>query len=127
MTNEAEGTLHDLFAAINSHDVDKIATLFTEDCSYEDVALGSVMHGRDAVKRAYSSIFASVPDFGLDMVSLVIAGGYAASEWLMTGTSIKGKSFSTRGASISELRNSSITCNRGYYDPSRLLQALDDS
>ena len=41
----------------------------------------------------------------------------------MTGTSTIGKSFSTQGASISELQGGKIKRNTDYYDPSSFLQA----
>ena len=31
--------------AFNSHDVDKILTLYTNDCTIEDVAAGKTYHG----------------------------------------------------------------------------------
>jgi steroid delta-isomerase-like uncharacterized protein len=123
MTEDATRVIRDLIAAISSHDVEKIASCFTEDCFYEDVAQGGVMRGREAVKAGYSDFFADIPDFKLELESLFISGNWAGSEWVMTGTPTTGESFSTRGASISELEEGKVKRNTDYYDPSSLLQA----
>jgi steroid delta-isomerase-like uncharacterized protein len=124
MTEDAIRVIHDLVAAISSQYVEKIASCFTEDCFYEDVALGGVMRGREAVKAGYSDFFADIPDFKLELESLFIAGNWVGSGWVMTGTPTTGKSFSTRGASISELQGGKIKRNTDYYDPASLLQQL---
>lgn len=126
MSEEARTLVHDLVAAISSHDAEKIASLFTEDCFYEDVALAGVMRGREALKAGYNEIFAGIPDFKLELESLFIAGNWVGSQWVMTGTPTTGKYFSARGASISELRGGKVKRNTDYYDPALLLQRPDD-
>jgi hypothetical protein len=61
MAEEAKGLIQNVIAAINSHDVDKLESLFTEDCFYEDVALGGVMHGGKAVKIGYAMFLIDIP------------------------------------------------------------------
>jgi steroid delta-isomerase-like uncharacterized protein len=123
MTEEAKRMMYDLVAAISSHDAEKIASCFTEDCFYEDMALGGIMRGREAVKAGDSDFFADIPDFKLELESLFIAGNWVGSEWVMTSTPTTGKSFSNRGASISELEEGKVKRNSDYYDPSSFLQA----
>jgi len=123
MTEEAKRVIDDFIAAVSSHDTAKIATCFTEDCFYQDMALGGITRGREAVKAGYSDIFATIPDFKLEILSLFIADNWVGSEWIMTGTSTIGKTFSTQGASISELQEGKIKRNTDYYDPSSFLQA----
>jgi len=43
MTEKARRVIYELIAAISSHDVEKLAAFFTENCFYEDVAFGSIM------------------------------------------------------------------------------------
>ena len=124
MVEEEKRVMYDLVAAISAHDVEKIESCFTEDCFYEDVALGGVMRGREVVKAGYLDFFIDIPDFKLELESLFIAGNWVGSEWVMTGTPPTGKSFSTRGASISELEDGKVKRNRDYYDPSSLIQAM---
>jgi steroid delta-isomerase-like uncharacterized protein len=121
MAEKTQKIIHELIAAISSHDVEKMASLFTEDCLYEDVALGSVMHGREALKTGYRNLFSSIPDFKLELESLFIADDWVGSEWVMTGTPTTGENFSIRGASISQLQGGKIKRNADYYDPASLL------
>jgi steroid delta-isomerase-like uncharacterized protein len=123
MAEEAKRLIQNVIAAINSHDIEKLETLFTEDCFYEDVALGGIMHGSEAVKTGYASFLKDVPDFHLEIKSLFTTDTWGCSEWVMTGTSTSGKSFSTRGATINELQGTRIKRNSDYYDPSSILQA----
>jgi steroid delta-isomerase-like uncharacterized protein len=123
MAEEAKRVIDDFIAAVSSHDVDKIAICFAEDCVYQDMALGGIMRGREAVKAGYSDIFATIPDFKLEILSLFIADNWVGSEWVMTGTSTTGKNFSTQGASFSELQEGKIKRNTDYYDPTSFLQA----
>ena len=115
--------IRDVTVAINSHDVEKLATLFTEDCFYEDVALGGVMQGSEAIKTGYANFLKEIPDFHLEIKSLFTTDTWGFSEWVMTGTSSLGKSFSARGVTINELQGSRIKRNSDYYDPSSILQA----
>ena len=123
MPDEAKRVMDDFISAVSSHDAEKLATCFTEDCFYQDMALGGTMRGRKAVKAGYTEIFTAIPDFKLEVISLFIADNWIGSEWIMTGTSSTGKSFSTQGASISELREGKIKRNTDYYDPASFLQA----
>jgi steroid delta-isomerase-like uncharacterized protein len=122
MTDEARSLIHDLVDAISAHDVEKMASLLTQDCVYEDVALGSVMRGAEELKTGYSKLFSAIPDFNLELKSLFIAGDGVGTEWVMTGTLATGRSFSIRGASVTELRGKKVKRNRDYYDPAMLLQ-----
>jgi steroid delta-isomerase-like uncharacterized protein len=123
MPQEPKRVIYDFVAAVSSHNAEKTATCFTEDCFYQDMALGGVMCSREAVKAGYSDIFAAIPDFKLEILSLFVADNWVGSEWVMTGTSTLGKSFSTQGASISELQGGKIKRNTDYYDPSSFLKA----
>jgi steroid delta-isomerase-like uncharacterized protein len=123
MAEELNSLIQAVVAAINSHDVEKLATLFTEDCYYEDVALGGVMQGGEAIKTGYASFLKEIPDFHLEIKSLFTTDTWGCSEWVITGTSSLGKSFSARGVTINELQGSRIKRNSDYYNPSSILEA----
>ena len=124
MTEEAKKVMYDFVAAMSSHDVDKIGSCFTKNCIYEDMALGEFMHGSEAVKTGYSDLFVIVPDFKVEILSLFVSGNWVGCEWVMTGTSTKGKSFSTRGASIDEYEKGKLKRHTDYYDPSSYQQSI---
>ncbi len=115
--------LQELVEAVSLQDAKKLASLFTEDCYYEDVALGGSMHGRKEVKAGYDEIFYKFPDFKLEIRSRYTFKNVIFSEWVMTGTSSTGQHFSTRGATIDILRDGKIQENRDYYNPSEIIKA----
>jgi len=115
--------LTEFVKAVSLKDVNRLASLFTEDCVYEDVALGGIMHGREEVKAGYSEIFSKFPDFILEIRSFFVSEDAVTSEWVMMGTSKTGQHFSTRGVTIDILHKGKICENRDYYDPAAILGA----
>jgi len=132
MATDVERMLEDYLAAWNSHDVEKIASFFTDDCVYEDVAMGAVNRGKEQVKAFVSGTFTAFPDFKLERTSSFVAGDWRGAEWIMSGTHtgdipglpVTGKSFSTRGASITELHEGKIRRNSDYWNLASFLQQL---
>ena len=54
----------------NSHDVEKVLTLLTDDIVIEDVTFGVVMKGKDGIKQTYPILFTAAPDFKVRAKSL---------------------------------------------------------
>ena len=134
MTYDAAKIIEDYVAAWNSHDTEKIASFFTEDGIHEDVAMGSVYHGRNELKAGLAPLFKACPDFKLKVKSLFSTADNIAQEWLMTGTQTgaldglgvppTGRSFSIRGASITKLNGGKIERNTDYWSLTTMLQQL---
>jgi steroid delta-isomerase-like uncharacterized protein len=112
MATDLENMFQDYLAAWNSHNAEKIASFFTDDCVYEDAALAVVNQGREELKALAGATFASFPDINFEVTSFFAAGEWAGSEWIMSGTHTgdapnlpaTGKGFSIRGASITEVQ-----------------------
>src|SRR3972149_6356251 len=47
----SETDLEALAAAWNAHDADRVASYFTEDAKYEDVAMGMISQGKEQIKE----------------------------------------------------------------------------
>jgi steroid delta-isomerase-like uncharacterized protein len=132
MATDVERMLEDYLAAWNSHDAEKIASFFTDDGVHEDVAIGEVNRGKEQLKAFASYTFTTFPDFKLERTSSFVAGDWRGSEWIMSGTHTgdipgiptTGKSFSIRGASISELREGKIRRNSDYWNLASFLQQV---
>ena len=107
MATDAERIMKDYFAALNSHDVEKIASFFTDDCIFEDVCGGAVYRGQEALKAQARAVLTAVPDLHLKIESLFAAGDWLGCEWIETGTKA-GRRFSVRGASIVELEGNKV-------------------
>jgi len=132
MVTDVKRMFEDHNAAWSSYDVEKIASFFTDDCVYEDVAVGVVNRGKQELKAFVTATFTSFPDIKFELKSFFSAGDWAAIEWVMTGTHTgdlpgmpaTGKSFSIRGASVRELRAGKISRNSDYWNLASLLQQI---
>lgn len=126
-----EGVLDEWAAAWKSHDIERLLRLFTDDCVYEDVALGAVSRGHEELRAFAAQTFAILPDFDLRVTSQFICGSGAAIEWVMSGTQAfavpgfpaEGKGFSgLRAATIVQFRDGKIQRNTDYWDGAAVLR-----
>lgn len=131
-TSASSGVFQDLAAAWTAHDVEKVVSLCTADCVYEDVPMGVVNRNQDEIRAFARGVFGAFPDFKMELTSQSIAENRGALEWTMSGTH-KGdlpgmpatnKSFSLRGASICELRDGKIKRNSDYWDMVTFLKQI---
>ena len=98
----------DWASAWSSHDIEILLALCTDDCVYEDVAMGAVHQGKQALQEFATAVFAAIPDFKISLTDGFVAGDHGAAEWTMCGTHrgdlpgvpATGKPFSVRGATV---------------------------
>ncbi len=132
MATNTEKMTKDLFAAINSQEVDKVLSFFTDDCVYEDVAAGKVCRGKQELKAFVTSWYALSSDMKFELTSHFSAGDRLATEWIMSGTHTgevlgipaTNKKFSVKGASITKLSKDRISRNTDYYSLATFLQQI---
>lgn len=89
--------------AWSSHDTDKVLSLFTDDCLYDDVTFGVVNRGKKEL-RAW-----------------VLTGTHHAD---FPGMPATGKRFSVRGATILELQGEKIRRNSDYWDAATVMRQV---
>lgn len=119
-------------AAWKDHDIEKLLSLFTEDCIYEDVTFGAVNNGKRELRAFAEGVFATVPDFKLELTSSFVSGDRAAIEWLMSGTLVEdvppftanGNGFSTRAVTIIQFKNGKIRRNSDYWDGTTVMRQM---
>src|SRR6202795_2760059 len=115
-------------AGWNSHDPDKILSLFTDDIFYEDVAFGEISHGQADVRKFFLSELECVPDLELKLERADIHGGHGTIEWTFRGTDKDvfktGKKFSVRGVSVIDMRDGKIFRNVDYYDGATIMRQV---
>jgi steroid delta-isomerase-like uncharacterized protein len=129
---QSEKMFREYLTTWNTHDLDKMASFFTDDCVYENLASGHVYRGKDSLKAWAKMSFDAIPDFKLDVTSLFVSGDWVACEWVMTGTQTgnapdlpaTGKSFSVRGSTIAQLKDGKILRNADYWDLATFLRQL---
>lgn len=130
---EVKQMFTDYAATWSTHDVDKMASFFTDDCVFENLARGQVHRGKDKLKEWAKMSFVSFPDFKLELTSIFVSGNLLGCEWVITGTHTgnapdfpaTGKSFSVRGSSIVELVNGKIKRESIYWDFMTFLRQLE--
>ena len=115
-------------AAWNSHNPDKMLSLFTDDIVYEDVAFGEVSHGSAELRKFAASEFEGVPDLELKLLGVNIHGGHGTIEWTFSGTDKgvykTGKKFSVRGVSVIDMRDGKISRNLDFYDVATIMRQV---
>ena len=118
--------------AWSTHNINLIDEVFTENGIYEDVAAGTINHGREEIKNGLKENFVAVPDFKIELIDWFSSKNMLASQWIMSGTQTgdypglpaTGKSFSVRGASIAVIKNGKFERWTDYYDLYLFLKQL---
>jgi len=131
-TSNIENSVKESIAAFNARNIDLFLSGFTNDCVYEDNALGKVNNGREELRNFIKDMFAWSPDVKLEIKALFTVGKWVGQEWIMSGTHTgstpelpaTGKKFSIRGASISELRDGKVSRNTDYWNMAAFLQQI---
>ena len=124
--------LQEWAAAWSAGDADRLASIFTDDCVYEDVPMGVLTHGKAELRAFANGIFAVIPDFAVELTAHFAADGWAGLEWTMSGTHrgdlpglpATGKPFTLRGASILELSSGQLARCTDYWDMVSFLKQI---
>ena len=132
MASDNDELLEQLIEAENSHDLERMLALMTDDIVIEDVPFGMVMQGKDSVKQGFSGFFAAAADFKVEPKSWVTSERSFALEVIFTGTQkgdlpglpATGKRFLVRGCSYGEFENGKIKGRRDYWDLASLTKQL---
>ncbi len=132
-TSDSERLIEDWAGAWSSPTtLEKLISLFTDDCVYEDLPLGVLTHGKTELEHFYHLTRGAFPDFKIELTSHFAAGNRAGAEWLLSGTH-KGdlpglpatnKRVSVRGASAFELQGNRLSRCSDYFDMATALKQL---
>jgi steroid delta-isomerase-like uncharacterized protein len=132
-TSDVEKLIKNLTLAWSSPNaLDKFLFLFTDDCVYEDVATGAIVHGKTELAQFYQQGRSAFPDFKIEVTSSFGTSHRAGAEWIASGTHrgdlpelpATNKPFSLRGASIFELLDNRVKRCSDYSDMAALLRQL---
>lgn len=110
--------LDDFANAFNAHDVNAILSFMTSDCIFEASAGpdvdGEKFVGREAVKKAFESVFLTFPDAHWSDPRHFISGDRGVSEWTFTGTKQDGSKVEVTGCDLFTFRDGKITVKNSY-------------
>jgi steroid delta-isomerase-like uncharacterized protein len=123
--------------AINSHNPDAVANLFTKDAVVMDPFYSNPLKGRAEIRRDMEIFYTAFPDLRIDVSNTLIQNDWIAGEFTMVGTH-KGALESPTGniaptdrkikiqiASFVRLNSEGLaTENNRYYDVAGILQQL---
>lgn len=132
--SDVPAILQEWAAAWSEHDDGtRLAALYTDDATHEEVPSGTVFSGPEAIAGYAQSHFAAFPDVALELSSAIGADDWAAAEWVYAGTYTgslpglpagTGQPFSVRGTVVVELDGDKIRRSASYFDFYSLLVQL---
>lgn len=116
-------------AAMNAHDVERMAALLAEDAVGDEVAEAEPRYGRDKIADGYRELFAGYPDCVAEIVNCIVGENQAVVEvrfkgtnkGAFRGTAATNKPIDLRIAYIIKARQGKIERVTEYYDLVTLL------
>lgn len=113
------GLLRDVLEAFNEHDLDRIMTFFAEDCSFDTPRgphpFGTRYIGKAAVRAGLASRFSGIPDVHYGDEEHWVCGDQAVSRWVLTGTTLDGRSLNVHGCDLWEFRDGACVRKDSYW------------
>lgn len=86
MSKANEKLLDDMYSAWRAHDPEKVASYYTDDCVYEDMAMGVVNRGKDQVLDFAREVYATMPDFRVVYETRFATETHGCGQWVITAT-----------------------------------------
>lgn len=133
--NENETLARAFIEAWSTHDGDKLVSLFSDDCVYENVPGGRKYTSKKEIAGYLAATISGAPDTEVEIISVHAGTNSAFIEWNWKGTNTIGwpsakipatnKYFEVRGASIIEIRNDRIYRNSDYWDMHSFLRGIE--
>lgn len=110
--------LEEFGAAWNSHDLEALLSLVTEDCVFE-TATGTDIHGtrvvgKQALRIAFPSAWNTWPDARWVDATHFVCANRGVSEWTFQGTDRNGRRTEVRGVDLFVLREGKIARKDTY-------------
>jgi ketosteroid isomerase-like protein len=118
-SDDLERLLIDHTAAWNSHDIDRLMSLFTDDCVFDasggPESCGRRFVGRVSVTAAFADVFDSMPDANWgEARHFVVSDDYGVSEWRLTGTLLDGGRIDVLGCDFVTVRHNKIVRKNSF-------------
>jgi len=119
------------FSGWNTHDAEKVASLFSEQGTYEDPVSRMAVRSFD-IETILWSLESVLPDFRFEVTSSIFSDGRATVEWVLHGTNTKplkpgieptGKAAGLRGVEIFEGANGFTRVQR-HFDQKSLYEQI---
>lgn len=113
-----QSLLERLQAAQNHHDLEAFLDCFDPDYQSEQpVHPDRDFRGREQVRKNWSALFSSMPDFRSELLRAATDGDARWAEWRWSGTRADGTRLDMRGMTIFGIQDDRITWGRLYMEP----------
>ena len=129
--------MKEALAAINAHDPDRYVSYLDESHIWENEAFPAPVHGREGAKQLLRMYFEAFPDLRFETEQIITSGDHVVHCWRSTGThkaQFRGpgaleipptnKQFSSRGCTVSEIKNGRVVRSVVYSDTLAALRQL---
>lgn len=131
MTQDVAGYVTDLLNALNTHDLERIASFYADDFEGEDVGAVLPQHGSHERVQVFASFVQAFPDLQFTGAALA-EGDQVALFWTMTGTHhgtimripATGRSVRVRGVSLLTITDGKITRGLQIWDTAGFFRSL---
>lgn len=129
-----KGVADVLYAAYNSHDLEKVASLYEIDGVHQDIAMGHQVVGGEAIAAGLKKFFGWFPDARWEPLrQMCDADGSIVVTYRLTGTLQvqmgpvipTGQKISLRGAHVLFLRRGRILSSEDYWDGATFQKQLN--
>ena len=105
--------------AWNSHDIERLMSLFADDCVFDasggPESYGCRFVGRDQVRAAFADVLDSMPDANWGGGRhFVLSDDYGVSEWRLTGTLLDGSRVDVFGCDFVTVRGNEIVRKNAF-------------
>jgi steroid delta-isomerase-like uncharacterized protein len=131
---ENENIARSFIEAWSTHNVEKLLTLFAEDCLYEEVATGTKYYGKKEIAGYAKSTLSGVPDSEFEIVTVIASDNMSTVEWIWRGTNSVGwpdlgisatnKRLEVRGVSVMVIKDNLIQRNSDYWDWNTFMKSI---
>ncbi|GAA1966795.1 nuclear transport factor 2 family protein [Microbacterium deminutum] len=112
------GMLERFLDAMNSHDAERMASLFADDYeSFQPLHPARGFSGQAQVLSNWTSVFEGVPDFTAELLASAVDGEVEWAEWDWRGHHTDGSEFAMRGVVIMVTHDGVVTRMRLYLEP----------
>ena len=126
-----------LLDILNERDWDAHFQLIAEDCVWEDVPTGGLIHGPEELVEATKRFIAAFPDLHVKTLRVIAEGDLVAIEWRGRGTHIgesieldgvmrepTGRSFQRDGVGVAQIRDGKVVAYRDHFDRLQMAEQL---
>ena len=132
--SENEALVKSFMESWSMHDVDKLVSLFSDSCLYEEVASGRKYSDKQGIANYAKSTLSGVPDSKFEIISIITSDSMAVVEWIWKGTNSVGwpslkipatnKYFEIRGVSVMAIEANHIKRNSDYWDWNTFIKGI---